>query len=500
MEYGITEKGFNPKPLAVCRKEAEDKLKGELGDDINTLPEAVFGQLLDIYAEREADIWLKMEAEYLAISPSGAKGVALDIVNAIRGVYRNEKTRSIITTQALIGAYNSNIPAGTRFAVEGNPTSEFVTVKECLLDHGADESQLISFSSLPDLGGFQLELDGYQSGVITFISTADDVKGAIEEIMTVNEVTVTGDYSSGFFVTFVNQDGKQPWDLLEVYSNNLQYSSTPITIDVTRSQAGLYQATTEMVAVDYGSSFYAEKGTLTKIVSPVNGLEYTTNMVSADVGLDFEEDEDFRIRGEQSLGIAGSATTHAIASAIADIGQEIEYVKVFENRTSSVVNGWDPHSIAVYVHQTGGSTQKDKEIAYAIDSRRAGGIGTNGDVTYNLYDSQGYLNPVKFYRAVEVEIYLEISLTKIQGVYPSDGDDALKSLIVENGNRLGVGNDVVVYPTLMGWISQIAGISNVAVKIGSSPSLTSDLNVPISDGSSGTAEFSSWDATRITIL
>ena len=499
-EYGLTEDGFIPKPISVIRAEIEASLRGKLGNGINTMPEAVFGQLIDINSEREADIWDKMEVVWKSTSPSSAIGIGLDDVVAINGIKRLEATYSRITEQALIGAVGTIVPAGTQFSVDVNSDSAFVTDAEATLGTGADEIQLISFGAIPTIGNFSLSYQGEISSQITYDATSTQIKEAIESIPSITNVEVTGDFSVGFSVTFSDQDAKQPWELLVVNSNSLQESGGgSVTITITQSQLGEFQAIVTMTAVAKGSSYVAPAKSLIVIDTPISGLEYTTNPESAVVGRDLESDEELRIRREQSLGSFGSATTESIKAEIEEISQDIEYTRVYENEEDIVVNTWKPHSVAVYVHQAGGLTDLDQEIAEAIFRKKAGGIATSGDVTKQVTDSENYVRDINFYRATEVDIYLELDLTTIAGLYPADGDNQLAQIITEEGNLLGVGREVVVNPTLMSWISQVQGISNVVVRIGTTANPTSSANIPIGDGSNGVAEFSSWDISRIII-
>lgn len=63
-------------------------------------------------------------------------------------------------------------------------------------------TQLITFSSVPTSGGFILTYDGDDTAVIAWDDVAADVQTALQAITPLAGVTVTGNYTNGFLVTF----------------------------------------------------------------------------------------------------------------------------------------------------------------------------------------------------------------------------------------------------------------------------------------------------------
>ena len=81
-------------------------------------------------------------------------------------------------------------------------------------DPGIDNTQLITFSDIPNAGNWSLDFLGEVTGLLNFNASASDVKTALELLATVSLVTVTGDYNNGFNVTFQGSEAKQPNPLL----------------------------------------------------------------------------------------------------------------------------------------------------------------------------------------------------------------------------------------------------------------------------------------------
>lgn len=64
-------------------------------------------------------------------------------------------------------------------------------------------TQKISFSILPTVGFFTLTYNAIQSAPIEFDSTASEIQTILRVITGLSNVTVTGNFTSGFTVTFI---------------------------------------------------------------------------------------------------------------------------------------------------------------------------------------------------------------------------------------------------------------------------------------------------------
>jgi hypothetical protein len=244
---------------------------------------------------------------------------------------------------------------------------------------------------------------------------------------------------------------------------------------------------------------------LTQIDTPLAGLSSVTNPEDAIAGRDIETDAELRIRRSSNLQFSRSGPVEAIRSAILALNEDttqvaIEHVIVFENYDLTVdARGLPGKSFEVVVYQAGASTDRDQEIADTIFlEAKPAGIQPYGQVGVDVTDSQGFSHTCYFTRPVQVPIYLELDLT-VTADYPDNGDDYLAAKIVEWGNALGPGADVIVYPALVSQAAGISGIVDMAVRVGRTVSPTGDNNVDIDDGASGTVEMSQWDAANITV-
>jgi hypothetical protein len=122
----------------------------------------------------------------------------------------------------------------------------------------------------------------------------------------------------------------------------------------------------------------------------------------------------------------------------------------------------------------------------------AAGIKTFGNELYNLTDDSGFLQPVRWDEATEIPIYVEIDLTTTDD-FPLDGEDQIIANILAFGEALGTGDDVIVLPYLLCTVD-VAGITDVVIRVGTSPGPTLDNNITIAQD-----ELAKFDSSRITI-
>lgn len=513
IEYGVTSNGFVIKTLSVIKKETDEDLKAILGNQINLLPESVFGSLRDKFAERLHEMWELFQQVYNASYPQTAEGTSLDNVLDFAALERLEARASTIAVQALFGTASTVIAAGTKISVEDDSTTIFQTDTEVTLIAGTDEVQTITFNTVPDEGGFTVFYGSEETVSINYDDIAADFQTALRALNNLSEVTVTGNFTAGFVVTFAGLDGKQEQPILVEGTNTLKTSSVAVTITITETTPGVYQGTTAMTCTTTGPK-NANAKTLNVIDNPISGFTRTFNVDDAAIGRNEETDAEARIRRNESVVTSRSATVEAVRNEILDLNgdeyanlPELTDVIVYENDTDSIDGkNMNPHSIMPVVRQAGDVITRDQEIAQAIfDSKAAGietvhGNATGGDaVTKTVVDSTGLSHTIKFIRPTAVDIYLILDNFIHTSDYPSDGDDQLKTLLAAYGNALGVGVDIIVYPLLIAQIANIPGITDFNLKIGTSPSPTLDNNISISDGTSTPPEFSKWSTTNMAI-
>jgi uncharacterized phage protein gp47/JayE len=101
-----------------------------------------------------------------------------------------------------------------------------------------------------------------------------------------------------------------------------------------------------------GAAYTAPAASLTVIAQRVGGWNSVTNVSDAIPGKDAESPGEFRVRRNESLAIAGSASTNGIRSDVAAVNGVVQVV-VYENDTDATVGVLPPHSIHVVVYDGG---------------------------------------------------------------------------------------------------------------------------------------------------
>ncbi len=463
MAFGLSATGLEIKRLADIKPEIENVLRQRLGNSINLLPETVFGQIVGVFADREAEIWELIEDVYHSQYPDDAEGVSLYNAAAFNGIEIIDAAKSVQKNQLLFGDVGASIPINTQFSVDGNPDAKFKTRNTVILVAGLNAIQTINFAIAPDGGSFSLRHRGFVTSLIPYSATAADVQNALNALVRLSGVVVTGDFASGFTIEFDGADGLQPQDLLAVQTNTLTEESDPVLMTIAHDQVGEVQGIVDLEALETGP-IDAPIGTLTVIDTPVSGLTSTINVESTTIGRNRETDVQFKARRKETLAVGGNATLEAIRSRILNL-EGVTNAFIFENDTLETDGDGRPGKSYESVID-GGTTAL---IAETLWKSKPAGIRTHGVLTESVLDSQGVSRVIRFSRPTQVAIFLSLDLTIDPVEFPSNGALTAKNRVLSWGNALAIGQDVIVYPRLISQFADIPGILDVRVRIDKVP-------------------------------
>lgn len=474
MAFGLSMNGLEVKRLADIKPEIEGVLRQRLGNSINLLPETVFGQIVGIFSDREAEIWELVEDVYHSQFPDDAEGASLDNAVAFTGIKRLEATKSLQKNQILFGTTGTLIPINTQLSVNGNPNSKFKTKNSITLVSGQNAIQIITFGNVPNAGSFTLKFKGLETALILSSATASLVQSALNTLSNLSGVVVTGSFTLGFLITFASDDGLQVQPLLSAGSNTLNNSSVPTALSISQTQFGVPQGQVDLEALDFGP-VDAPVGTLTVIDTPVAGLTRVTNNEPTIIGRNRETDTELKSRREETLSIGGNSTIEAIRAKLKNLEGVLD-AYIFENETLlSDLAGRPGKSYECVVD--GGNLDV---IANTVWRSKPGGIQTVGTINQNIIDSQGVTRTVHFSRPTPVPIFISLDLTVNLALFPQSGAQKVKDLIVAWGSALGIGANVVVYPQLIAQLATVLGILDVRVRINTS-AVSNTPNAPAVD-------------------
>ncbi len=118
-EYGVTARGFVPKPFRVILEELKLLAKQEFGDDIDLSENSRFLRFLEIIAKREDELWQLAEKIYYSAFIDFATGQILDNIATLVGYKRipaRRATGTVVFSRSTPAPSDIIIPAGTRVA------------------------------------------------------------------------------------------------------------------------------------------------------------------------------------------------------------------------------------------------------------------------------------------------------------------------------------------------------------------------------------------------
>lgn len=456
MSYGLTSTGFSIKSLDVIKTELEAVFRSAYGAGIKTSPDTKIGKLVGVLADRESSMWELSEAVYNAMYPNSASDVSLARIGEYTAVTPNAATKSTATVY-LGGTASTVVPAGSLVAVQ-DAGDQFSLLADVTIV--ASSKSVIALTRVTSTVNANVTAHGVVVGQRVYMSGANET-----EYNGLQEVTVVVDVDN-----FEYEIATTP--------------TTPATGTIT--MLPMYAGSVE--AVNTGP-VAALAGTLTEIVNAVSGWSTVENDLDATKGAAAETDAAFRSRRVAALQGLGAARFEAIRGGLLAL-TGVTQAFVFENDTNVVDgSGRPPKSIECLVQ--GGTNQ---DIYDEIFDKKAAGIESYGTLSGTATDTQGNSHTIKFSRPTAINIYLEIDLTT-NADFPTDGLDLVEAGVLAYGDQLQIGEDVIVFPVLIGSFDDVPGIEDVAIRIGTAASPTLDDNIVIAE-----TELADFDSTRITVI
>lgn len=496
IQYGLTPQGFVPKTFEVIVAEIESSLRTTFGPGINLQQTQLLGQWVGIFAERETLIWEGMKDVYDSFNPENANGVSLDNVVSITAIKRLKATKTTGTIEKgnaaiAYGTLGTVILKDSVVSVAGNPAARFLVLADATIGAGTDAVQDIDFSTVPDAGAFTLIYNGEETADILFSDNAAAVQSALNNLPSLSGVSVAGDFTAGFTVTYSGADGQQAQVLLLVGSNTLFTGATPVTINIANTTTGVLPNVQIELAAETAGEIPAYANTVTVIETPISGWASVNNPFDLTVGKNIETDAELRLRRLKTLATSGAATVNAIRARILEI-DEVEAARVFENdQDVPDLFGRPPHSFEAVV-----VNGDDQDIWDTIWEVKAAGIQTYGSEVGSVTDTQGYTHTVKFSRPTQKPVYIATTLTTDPALFPTGGDVSVQEALVDYGeDNFSIGDDVI-YTMLFCPIHSVRGILDIDLDISftTPPPPGSTSNLPIAEN-----EISQWDTTFIDV-
>ena len=208
-------------------------------------------------------------------------------------------------------------------------------------------------------------------------------------------------------------------------------------------------------AIELGGIDLPSEALLEIIDAPegVTGVYYVEGD-TINIGDDYEDDEEFRIRWQQNQSIANSATSGGVEKYLLDLVTSEKNLNIVQNRTNSTVNGIPPHSMQVVIF----SAESDETIAQTIFNHLLDGVLLYGETTVEIEDSAGTKEPISFTRAKNVPIYFKVQV-KVQTNYLLPQLDIRNAIVEHFDLQMG---DKVIANNFIEYINNVEGVDYIA--------------------------------------
>lgn len=450
MAYGLTTEGLLTKTLGLIRDDINAAIRQAFGASVKLDDQSIFGQLVGIISERIAQLWELSAAIYSSQDPDSASGSALEALAALTGTLRQQATYSVVSL-VLAGDDTTVIPVDSKVATIST-SIEFQTTDAATLD---------------------------TTGLTAWASTTAYVEG---DLITSNGgiyyCTVAGTSSAAWagpgpapdFVDYLALDATYD-NIADGVALRWAYVGDGAAFALVNARATV-TGPVEATAFDiHGTE---------SIVNSVTGWQGVLNPSNAQLGNDIMSDADLRILREQELATGGSSTVDALRAELLEV-PDVVSVTVFQNNTDAVVDSMSPHSVEALVRGPLSPTSEfDQSIWDALLDGVAAGIATNGSIVGTAEDDSGIDHTMRFNRPTNVNIYVDIELTKDPEVYPTDGDDLVKEAIVAYGDLQPTGKNVVSSGLIGAIFAAVPGVLDVTVAhIGLASNPTLSTTIPI---------------------
>jgi len=234
----------------------------------------------------------------------------------------------------------------------------------------------------------------------------------------------------------------------------------------------------------------ADINTLSVIETPVTGWLSATNLIAADPGRVIEPDVDLRQRRQVEVRVGPGPSTPGLVHVLLETAG-VDAAQVFPNETDEIdADGRPPHSVECVV--SGG---RDSDVAVAIFGRVASGIQTFGNTVEVVVDTQGFSHSIRFSRAVDVPIWVDVDVLSLydEETLPALAAGAITQAIVDFGRTFRGGLDVIPQRLSGAIFAAVPGLSEITVEVGLTPVTAA---TPISIAADEIARF---DDSRVTV-
>jgi uncharacterized phage protein gp47/JayE len=391
-------------------------------------------------------VWSSIQGAYDAAYPKSAYDVSLDNVSDIVNVKRIPAQKSSGSVE-FTGSLGTVIPDTTMLTVT-DTGDKFFTTSALTLSSTSFSDLTINVTSVVPSTNYSVTINNITCTINSGGSpTANSILVLLKASIDSNVSGLTTSFPTSTTLRINVTEVNSVYPL--VLGARLGVTSISNVVGVEAEITGVIKA---------------PAGTLITLPVPIAGITSVTNYEDIREGRDRETDSELRVRRYQSVGIIGASTLNALTSNLRNL-DGVTAAFIIENKlyvTDS--DGRPPKSYECVVE--GGDEQ---EIADTILAYGPLGIEPYGSITRTVEDIDNNELSVSFSRPIEVLIKVNVEYTKYdEELFTTSGEDGIKNAVIEYGNSLNIGNNVIPQRFFGTIFSEVQGIESLNIEVAKS--------------------------------
>lgn len=432
------------------------------GDVVDVSDVGALGRLIGVIAPAEASLWEALQQVFDSFNPVTAIGVALDNIIALSGITRltAQPTRAQVILE---GDLNIIISSPQGKAYSSSTQRVFSILNPVTMNLLAASGIGVYPITVANNTAYRFSYSTDGVNFLDAIYTSPASGTTAQVILNGLQAKVEELFSSTF--TTYQSNGR----LYITRTDPFQVADFTVSINLQVQKVRKLG-----IAIDDVPGVYPQEALAIDTISvPISGWDSVVNPVAATTGRLTETDEELRERFRNSKFFQSQNIVEGILDALRNV-QGVTDAIIYENDTNATdVNGVPGHSFLPIV--LGGLPS---DIAQSIWENKPTGIPSVGNTTVQIADSQGFLHSISYMQPVEVPVYITMEISDL-GFMPGDADSQIKQNLVNYSDaNLFIGDDVI-YSRLYTPINSVPGFTVNSLKIGTAPSPTGMVNIPI---------------------
>lgn len=460
-DHGVTKDGFILKRLDEIYDSVCQTFKSETGVDPSENPQGVMNVMFTDLCDEDALLWEALSLAYEQLFPQSAQGIALDRVMEIGGVSRIGKSRTKYTL-ACTGKEGTYIPAGSLVQSSTYPVKQFQCAK--LASITSDNWQTLRIQPISSIAGsitftFGVDRNATSGKVGTYSSgssfsktmTVTSYSDAFAQILSALKAFDALEKLGITVSDETDENGKRAIVLKGANASDSFAATLCSYVTIVNVTSNLL-----FESVDYGEVPLAN-GTITQIVTSIDGFESVTNLIPPVTGRLTQTDAEARSSYLDRLANRGRGTVNSITSLLYSDVAGVTYAKGYQNDDDVTdAAGRPPHSIEIIVQ--GGS---DDEVAEIIWRNKAAGIRAYGTHYAYATDSNGDSQYVEFSRVEDIYLLLSVKVTST-GDLADDYVTRIQNLLAEE--KLTAGQSIRLQSFIKTIMLNVSGADYIEIR------------------------------------